>query len=217
MRRYFKAYDQVAFFGVKLPDVRRAAREVALSHREWDVGAATAFCDTMVRRPELEAKSVGILVLARHARAFRPGLLATARGWLARGHCATWAAVDLLAPSVLTPLVDLHAPLAGRVATWTTARSLWVRRAAAVTFVPFARKGRHLDRAYAIARALFPDTHDLIHKATGWLLREAGKTDPERLEGFLRAHGPAIPRTTVRYALERFAPATRRRLLEATR
>lgn len=56
-----------------------------------------------------------------------------------------------------------------------------------------------------------------MHKAVGWLLREAGKADRKRLERFLLDNGPDIPRTTVRYAIERFGKADRKRLLEATR
>jgi 3-methyladenine DNA glycosylase AlkD len=56
-----------------------------------------------------------------------------------------------------------------------------------------------------------------MHKAVGWLLREAGKADMKRLERFLLDNGPKIPRTSVRYAIERFSKADRKRLLEATR
>jgi 3-methyladenine DNA glycosylase AlkD len=92
-----------------------------------------------------------------------------------------------------------------------------LRRGAAVAFVPLARRGRELDAAYEVASRLFDDGEDLIHKATGWLLREAGTTDPRRLERFLRAEGPRIPRTALRYAIERFPPPKRKRLLAATR
>ena len=63
---------------------------------------------------------------------------------------------------------------------------------------------------------LHPDKEDLIQKAVGWLLREAGKVAPEKLEAYLLANGPAIPRTTVRYAIERFDDTTRKSLLTAT-
>lgn len=56
-----------------------------------------------------------------------------------------------------------------------------------------------------------------MHKAVGWLLREAGKTDMERLKRFLLKNGPEIPRTTVRYAIERFPKNQRKQLLEETR
>jgi hypothetical protein len=74
-----------------------------------------------------------------------------------------------------------------------------------------------LREAYGVAKALHRDPHDLIQKAVGWMLREAGKSDPARLERYLNANGPRIPRTTVRYAIERFAPAKRLRLLRLTR
>ena len=61
------------------------------------------------------------------------------------------------------------------------------------------------------------DREDLVQKAVGWMLREAGRTDPARLERFLRANGSRTPRTTLRYAIERFPEATRLALLEATR
>jgi len=218
MRAYFKRDETVSFFGVALPDLRRLARATWVDRRTtWNVTAATAFCDGLIRQPEFEAKVVGVLVLARWWREFPPGLLRTVRRWLHGGHGASWAAVDLVAPSLLTPLIERDPALLAELTGWTGARSLWVRRASAVALVPLARKGRALREAYQIAAALQTDRHDLIHKASGWLLREAGKTDPDRLERFLRRHGPAIPRTTLRYAIERFPADRRRQLLLETR
>jgi hypothetical protein len=83
--------------------------------------------------------------------------------------------------------------------------------------VPFARRGQSLDLAYELAGDCFSDREDLMHKATGWLLREAGKTDMRRLRGFLLEHGPRVPRTALRYAIERFPENERAHLLAATR
>ncbi len=79
------------------------------------------------------------------------------------------------------------------------------------------RQKRYLSTAYRIASRLVDDNEDLMHKAVGWLLREAGKADMKRLENFLLKNGPKIPRTSVRYAIERFPKAKRKQLLEATR
>jgi 3-methyladenine DNA glycosylase AlkD len=78
------------------------------------------------------------------------------------------------------------------------------------------RRGLALDAACDNARELHRNPRDLIQKAVGWALREAGKQDAARLEAYLRANGPAIPRTTLRYAIGRFSPAKRRELLAAT-
>jgi 3-methyladenine DNA glycosylase AlkD len=217
-RRYFKAYEKVHFFGVATPDVRRIAREVWHQRRdEWDVTDAVEFCDVMVHRSQLEAKALGVLVLTRFERSFPKTLLRKVKRWLADDLLSTWAAVDAVSPWVITPLLDAYPELGDTVMGWTRSRNVWVRRAAPVSFIPLARRGARLGDAYRIAQSLFGDDHDLIHKATGWLLREAGKTDQDRLERFLARHGPRIPRTALRYAIERFPPARRRQLLESTR
>jgi 3-methyladenine DNA glycosylase AlkD len=74
-----------------------------------------------------------------------------------------------------------------------------------------------VDLVYGVAETLHPDPHDLIHKAVGWALREAGRVDPKRLERYLRRQGPAIPRTTLRYAIEHMPESKRREVLVATR
>ena len=94
---------------------------------------------------------------------------------------------------------------------------MWVRRASIVALIPLVRKGAALDLGYEIAAGLHDDEEDLIQKAVGWTLREAGKTNMRRLERYLLEHGPKIPRTTLRYAIERFPKTKRRELFAATR
>ena len=100
---------------------------------------------------------------------------------------------------------------------WTGSPNMWLRRGATVAFVPLARRGQHPETTNEICSRLFGDHEDLTHKAVGWLLREAGETDMPRLERFLRAQGARMPRTSVRYAIERFPTAKRKRLLGAAR
>jgi len=176
-----------------------------------------AFCDILVRHGHEEPKTLGFLLLGRFHGRFEKDLILVVESWLKEGACGNWAAVDGLCPWVITPLVRRHPDLIPRVRGWSDSRNVWLRRASAVTFVPLSRRGEHLSTAYRVARSLFGDDEDLIHKAVGWLLREAGRTDPVRLEAFLIRHGPRIPRTTVRYAIERYPEGRRRRILAATR
>jgi 3-methyladenine DNA glycosylase AlkD len=137
--------------------------------------------------------------------------------WILQGLCSNWATIDGLAGSVSSQLVLRYPDLLNQVMDWVNSGSLWLRRAALVSLVRPAREGRYLDHAYGLAERVFADREDLIQKAAGWLLREAGKTDMERLEHFLQRHGPKVPRTTLRYAIERFDAPDRNRLLEETR
>lgn len=74
-----------------------------------------------------------------------------------------------------------------------------------------------MDEGYAQAVRLQWDREDLIHKAVGWMLREAGTTDPERLKAFLLEQGEKTPRTSLRYAIERWPKDVRHEIMAATR
>ena len=214
-RRYFK--ETVRAFGVPAPVLRRLAGETARRMRgAWTVEDAVRFCDRMIRDARLEAKAFGLLVLERFGEDLTRAHLPAIERWIEK-HAANWATVDEIGPHVVGPLLDRDPSVKRRVIAWSRSPSPWMRRASAVSFVLHARRGRHLDEAYRVAERLFPCPEDLVHKATGWLLREAGRTDPARLEAFLLRHGPRVPRTALRYAIERFGAAERKRLLAATR
>lgn len=217
-RVYFKADEDVQFYGLKTPEVRQIEREFFASVKGvWVYADALGFCDVMIREKHLEAKMIGFELLARFKRDFTPELLKTIKRWLLENHSANWATTDGLCSAVVTPLLQKHPELIEQLKTWTKDKNLWVRRVSAVGLIGLARRGQHLDAVYEIAEALLPYPDDLIHKANGWMLREAGKSDEHRLEKFLLLRGARIPRTTLRYAIERFPAAKRSKLLSATK
>lgn len=87
--------------------------------------------------------------------------------------------------------------------------SLWEKRISIISTFAFINKGDFAD-ALALAEKLVNDEHDLIHKASGWVIREVGKKDQKALEGFLLRHYKTMPRTMLRYAIERL-PEDRRK------
>jgi 3-methyladenine DNA glycosylase AlkD len=215
VQRYFK--NAVAALGIDAPTLWEYARgELRRLKPAWTVTEAMALCDRLLAEKELEIRVAGILILGGFRKEFGPGLLPQAKRWL-ESRLDNWALVDGFCSAVLSPLFDRHPAAEQTLRRWSGALTLWARRAALVTLVPIARRGKHLGLAYELAGEHFGDDEDLMHKATGWLLREAGKTDMPRLKTFLLRHGPAIPRTAVRYAIERFPVRERKRLLELTR
>ena len=217
-RTFFKPHDNVRFHGVRAPRLREMEKELyARVEGVWGTAEAIEFAGICVSSPFNESKSIGILMLSRFQGAFERSLLSVVEGWLLANQCDNWAVVDDLAPRVISPLLRRHPSLVSRVRRWNRSPNLWLRRASVVCFVSLARHGEHLDTAYDTAVVLCGDQEDLMHKAVGWLLREAGRTDSHRLESFLLRHGPTLPRTTLRYAIERFPAPARRRLLTSTR
>jgi len=214
-QRYFK--EPVNWYGLDSATGKRLVKELTAKTRGvWAVADAVAFCNLMVRDPHIDPRGIAFQVVAAFVKDADATLIKDVRRWLEKS-CGNWALVDNLAPSVVAPLLQRHPKLFPEVVKWTTSRNMWLRRASAVAFIPLVRQGERLDTAYDVARRLFGDKEDLMHKAVGWMLREAGKQDMKRLECFLRSEGPHIPRTTVRYAIERFPKQMRKELLEATR
>lgn len=85
---------------------------------------------------------------------------------------------------------------------------LWEKRIAIVATFAFIKQGQ-TQLTYTIAQELLKDTHDLIHKAVGWMMREAGKVNEPELKAFLDHYATTMPRTMLRYAIEKFNPETR--------
>ena len=215
---YFKPHERVRVIGVRTPRVREILADAYERVRgRWTLRDAVTFAELCVKRRELEIRGVGTALLGRFASAYEACLLHRVRRWVAAGHLDNWASVDSMAGNVVAPLLERFPGLVPELTGWHASPNMWLRRMSIVPLVPFARHGRWLDEAYRTVEALLGDREDLMHKAMGWLLREAGKSDPARLERFLLAHGAAVPRTTLRYAIERFPPPKRKALLDATR
>lgn len=92
---------------------------------------------------------------------------------------------------------------------------LWDNRIAIVSTYAFIRKGQ-LEDTYALSDLMMQHPHDLMHKAIGWMLREAGKRDSERLYDYVMSHRADMPRTMLRYAIEKFSPKERAILMKRT-
>ena len=90
---------------------------------------------------------------------------------------------------------------------------LWDNRIAIVSTYAFIRKGQ-LEDTYALSDLMMQHPHDLMHKAIGWMLREAGKRNSERLYDYVMSHRADMPRTMLRYAIEKFSPKERAILMK---
>lgn len=207
LRRYFKTgpgeYGEGdVFAGVTVPQVRAVARTC----REMPLADVRRLGTSKIHEDRLLA----LLVLVARFKHEPEAVFRTYQALVP--HINNWDLVDLSAPAVLGGWLDGRslAPLR----TWAASPNLWVRRMSIVATHHFIRQGRFAP-TLDVARRLLADPHDLIHKATGWMLREVGKRDRAVLVDFLRRHLRRLPRTTLRYAIERFPERERRAWLQA--
>ena len=117
-----------------------------------------------------------------------------------------WDLVDLSAPNIVGSYLEKRPR--DRLYELAVSRNLWERRISIIATLHFIRLN-DLGDTLEIARLLLSDKEDLIHKATGWMLREVGKRDTAALKVFLKHHAPSMPRTMLRYAIEKLPPDER--------
>ncbi len=193
------------FLGLRVPQIRALMKEAAPAATPAD-GAA------LLRSPWHEERLCGLLLWVR---LFQKGDETTRReiytAYLAStDRINNWDLVDLSAEHVVGGWLYTRS----RRPLYRLARSgcLWERRIAILATFHFVRRGE-FDDTLALAERLRNDEHDLMHKAVGWLLREVGKRDQAAEETFLRRYCRELPRTMLRYAIERFPQPLRRRYL----
>lgn len=185
------------FLGVVVPEVRKVAKKYA--DVSFDV------LEALLESEWHECRLCALVILVHK---FRKMPSDAVEFYLA--HTAginNWDLVDLSAPYVLGEWLS---DKSDRSVLYRLAQSenMWEQRIAVVSTLMLIRKGQFSD-TIALAEFFLGTIHDLMRKAVGWMLREVGKRDVDLLVGFLETHRLQMPRTTLRYAIERFSPEQR--------
>jgi len=186
-------------------------RTVARKYRRLDDEAALE----LLASPWHEERLVALLLLVQ---GYKRGD-ERRRGKIHRAYLANtrwinnWDLVDLSAEHVVGPHLEVEEiALLERLAR---SKNLWERRIAIISTFHFIKRNEFRP-TLEIATILLNDRHDLIHKAVGWMLREVGKRDRKVLDAFLKKRYPTMPRTMLRYAIERHPETMRKRYLAGT-
>jgi len=207
LQRFFKTgpgeYGEGdVFLGIKVPPLRQLARAC----RD---GTTIADMATLLQSPFHEERLLALLLLVQ---AFQRGSAAERRGiyrlYLKNtARVNNWDLVDSSAEHIVGGY--LHDQARRPLYKLVRSRSLWERRIAVLATFHYIKREEYAD-TLALAALLLDDPEDLLHKAVGWMLREVGKRDLAAEIGFLNQHYRAMPRTMLRYAIERFPEPQRR-------
>ena len=196
------------FLGLTVPQVRTVAKkykEISLKEIE-----------TLTRSKFHEIRLCGLVILTLQYKSVRERkekkkLFDLYMKSMTGGFINNWDLVDVSAPIVGEYLIDLDNPYV-LLYKLSKSKSLWQRRVSMVFTFAFIRSG-DIEPTFEMAEKLLHDKHDLIHKAVGWALREAGKLNGIALRKFLSAHSHEMPRTMLRYSIEKFPERERKKWL----
>lgn len=210
LQRFFKTgpgeyAEGDVFIGATVPQVRTLVKEFGT--------LPLSEVRALIRSRIHEERLLGLLILVRQYergdektrdKIFR--LYTTHFKWI-----NNWDLVDATAEHIIAP--HLSKCGAERLDAWARSRSVWQRRIAIMSTFHLIKRKEYAD-TLRIAEILLHDEHDLIHKAVGWMLREIGKRNQAVEERFLRKHYKHMPRTMLRYAIERFPESLRQAYLK---
>lgn len=213
MQRFFKTgvgeygHGDV-FLGVTVPETRVIARTYA--------EIAFPEIEKLTKSDFHEARLCGLIILCNQFKksknsADQKKLFDFYMQQVYKGRVNNWDLVDVTAPTLGKYLVDSNSPLT-LLRKLSKSHSLWERRVSMILTFAFIRAGE-LEPTYEMAERLLKDDQDLIHKSVGWMLREMGKRDPGLLRAFLQEHSNEMPRTTLRYSIEKLPERERKRWL----
>ena len=195
------------FIGVKVPVLRTLARE----HCALELGDVATLLGSEIHEERMLALLIMMLQYQQGDAQTRAAIYKLFVTQMKQVN--NWDLVDTSAPTIVGGHLEQRSrkPLYA----WARARDLWRRRVAIVATYHFIRQGE-FDDTLKIAALLLCDEHDLIHKAVGWMLREVGGRDQTVEERFLKKHYPTMPRTMLRYAIEKFPERRRKAYLRGT-
>lgn len=201
------------FLGVKVPQTREVVGRFWQKCEWQDIEA-------LVTSKYHEMRLAGLLVLVRKykwAMKHAPGMQDEIISFYLKHtqYVNNWDLVDLSCYELLGYWVLEQDERKDVLCRLVHSENMWEQRIAIVSTMQLIRHGK-LDMTFELADELLFHKHDLIHKAVGWLLREAGKRDAARLEKFLKPRYKQMPRTMLRYAIEKFPEERRKQYLAGT-
>jgi 3-methyladenine DNA glycosylase AlkD len=200
------------FLGLAVPHVREIAKKYKkLSLQQIEI---------LTRSEFHEVRLCGLVILTiqykgAKERKEKKNIFDLYMKALYAGDINNWDLVDVTAPIIGAYLIDSQDPYV-LLFKLAKSKSLWQRRVSMVFTFAFIRAGE-IEPTFEMAEKLLHDKHDLIHKAVGWALREAGKLNGIALRDFLSEHSHEMPRTMLRYSIEKFPERERKKWLQESK
>ena len=198
-QRFFK--EQVKVYGIKTATVGKIAGRYWKQVKDLEKKKIFDLCEELLRTDYCEDAFVVSDWVARLAASFKPGDLAIFRGWIER-YINNWAKCDSFCNHAVGDFAQMYPESLPEIVSWTGSDNRWMRRAAAVSLIVPAKRGKFLPEVFEIADRLLTDDDDIVQKGYGWLLKEASRLHQKEVFAYVIRNKNVMPRTALRYAIE---------------
>ena len=209
--RFFK--EEVSLYGIRAKTVSEIARTNYALIKEMPKQDILSLCDSMWQSGMMEETFVACMWSEKIAGRFIPEDFKVLEGWVKK-YVNNWASCDTLCNHTVGDFIQKYPGFISELKSWAKSENRWVKRASAVSLIIPARRGKFLNDIFDIAEILLLNGDDMVQKGYGWMLKEASKPHQKEVFDFVIRNKAVMPRTALRYAIEKMPPDLRAKAME---
>ncbi|MBU7043024.1 MAG: DNA alkylation repair protein [Theionarchaea archaeon] len=191
--------------GIKTGVIRKISRKFYQEVKEKSKEDIFSLCTELLKTGFSEEKVIAFDWAFRLKGQFEPSDFPILESWL-HTYVEDWGACDDLCTHALGAFIYQYPAFIHNLKRWTASPNRWVRRAAAVSLIYSVRRGKYLEKVFTIADLLLEDADDMVQKGYGWMLKVATRHIPDEVFAYVLNHKKTMPRTSLRYAIEKLPP-----------
>ena len=210
-QRFFK--EEVKLYGVKSADVHKMNRTWFALVRDMPKEEILELCEELWRSGYIEETFTACEWSYFIHKYYKPDDFLVLEKWVA-GYVNNWASCDTLCNHTVGEFIEMYPAYISELKKWARSENRWMRRAAAVSLIIPARKGKFRDDILEIADILLTDPDDMVQKGYGWMLKAASQADQDSIFRYVMTKRSVMPRTALRYAIEKLPADLRKQAME---
>jgi 3-methyladenine DNA glycosylase AlkD len=210
-KNFFK--EEITLYGVRFADIDKVSADFFEEIKDLDFYDVLKLCEKLLNTGYFENVIVAFEWAYKLRKKFKEKDFEIFEGWLKR-YVNNWAFCDNLCNHVIGYFVENFPSKIPRIKSWSSSNNRWLRRASAVSFIIPAKYGRNLRDVLDVSEKLLIDGDDLVQKGYGWTLKEASRKHQKEVFDFVVRHKDVMPRTALRYAIEKMPEKLRKKAMK---
>lgn len=210
-QRYFK--EEVKVYGIRAAEVSRMAKESFNALDDKSKTSVFSCCELFWKSGMLEETFIACNWAYAVRKQFTEADITIFEAWIDK-YITNWASCDTFCNHTLGEIMVRFPELTSYLQKWAVSDNRWMRRASAVSLIVPARKGLFLPLIFQLADTLLMDKDDMVQKGYGWMLKSASQARQQEVYEFVMANKTRMPRTALRYAIEKMPEAMRKEALK---
>jgi 3-methyladenine DNA glycosylase AlkD len=210
-QRFFK--EMIKTLGVKAAGVHKISKEFFKQIMHKPKPEILGFCEKLWQSGYLEESLIACNWSYFIRKQYQPEDFQIFEKWIST-YVNNWASCDTLCNHTVGTYIEMYPEYINKLKGFTGSENRWLRRAASVSLIVPAKKGKFLKDILDIADSLLSDKDDLVQKGAGWMLKAASKTHQQVIFDYVLRNKTAMPRTALRYAIEKMPAEMKKRAME---